>query len=157
MTLPKLILLDRDATLNYSSSSPDSPIYYITELDHLIIKPGVKEALQLIHLHRVPTVLVTKQRCIDKGIASRERVDLINARIQRLLSHDFDEIRIEAQAETKKALYDNVLNQYSWLRPQEIHLFDDSEDERTIAARMGFTAHDGTNLLEAVMKVFSIR
>jgi hypothetical protein len=157
MSIPRLCLIDRDATINLASSDPTSPLYYITELDHLVIKPNVVTALAIIRAHGVPTILVTKQRCIDKGLISRERVDLIHARLQRILGHVFDEIRIEVQAENKRSLYDNVLNQHSRVAPQDVHLFDDSADERIIAARMGITAWDGADLYSAVTKAFGVR
>lgn len=157
--LPLVCLIDRDGVLNVSSSNPESPLYYVTELDHIIIKPGAREALAIIRAHRVLTYLVTKQRCISKGLASRERVDLINNRVQRLLGHDFDGVYVEPEAETKRALYEQILKE-TFVRhvgAASAHLFDDSEAERTEATRLGFTVHDGTDLYGAVCRVFGAR
>jgi histidinol phosphatase-like enzyme len=156
MMLPELVITDRDGVLNLGSPNPASPLYYVTDLDHLVIKPGAKEALRAIRAHGIPTVLATKQRCISKGLVSRERVDLIHARLQRELDFTFFRILIEESAENKRALYERVLDQ-SGINPAKVWLFDDSEGERTIAARMGITTFDGTNLWEAVCRAFELR
>lgn len=157
MRLPKAIILDRDGVINVSSSTDTSPLYYVTELDHIIIKPGVKEALAIIRAHGVPTALATKQRCIGKGLASRERVDLVNTRIQRLIDHEFDLIFIEPEAEDKHDSFKRAWSVWHRVDPKDIHLFDDNEDERTIAARLGFTVHDGSDLYGAVCRAFGVR
>lgn len=157
MTLPKVCLLDRDGSINFAASDPTSPLYYVTELDRLVIKPNVATALAIIRAHGVPTALVTKQRCVGKGLVSREIVDLINKRLQRILSHDFDEIFIETEVENKRALYERALAKDLRINPQDIHLFDDNVDERTIAARMGITTWDGSDLLASVSRAFGVR
>lgn len=154
---PKALLLDRDAVINVSSSNPDSPFYYILESSHFIIKPNVHEALEIIKGMEIPTALVTKQRCIGKGLISRERVAILNTRMERLTDFDFEQIYIEENNDTKSDLFKKVLVDLPHINPQDIWLFDDSEIERTIAARMGFTVFDGTNLYESVCKAFQLK
>lgn len=156
MTLPDIVVIDRDATIICASSNPASPLYHVTELDHIVVKPGAKEALRIIRAHSVPTILATKQRCISKGLVSRERVDLIHARLQRELDHTFFRILIEKEAENKRALYQQILDQ-SGVNPARVWMFDDSEGERTIAARMGITVFDGSDLFAAVCRAFQVR
>jgi histidinol phosphatase-like enzyme len=156
MSLPKLVIFDKDGTLSVSSSDPSSPLYYITELDHVILKPGAKEACQVVAAHGVPMVMATKQRCIGKGLVSRERVDLVNRRVERLLGISFEEILVEETHENKINLYHRILARWS-TNPQSMHLFDDNKDERIIASRMGITTWDGANLFESVSKAFSLR
>ncbi len=157
MKLPKAILLDRDGVINVSSSDDASKFYYILDFNHFIIKPNVKEALDIIRALEIPTALVTKQRCIGKGLISRERVAILNSRIERLTDFEFHQIYVEENEENKSLLYKKVLIDLPHINPQDIWLFDDSENERTIAARMGFTTFDGTNLYEAISKAFKLK
>ncbi len=157
MSLPKVIILDRDGTLCVSSSDPASPFYYVTELDNVILKPGVVEACRVIALHGVHVTLATKQRGLSKGLVSKETVDLINARVARLCGLDFDRVLVEPELENKKRLYEAVLAKNPSIVPQDIHLFDDNEDERIIAARMGITTHDASDLWAAVCRAFKLR
>jgi PAS domain-containing protein len=101
-------------------------------------------------------VMATKQRCISKGLVSRERVDLVNRRVERLLGISFEEILVEETHENKIDLYRRILARWS-MNPQYMHLFDDNRDERTIASRMGITTWDGANLFESLSKAFSLR
>lgn len=157
MRLPKAILLDRDGVINISSSDDTSKFYYILDFNHFILKPNVKEALDIIRALEIPTALVTKQRCIGKGLISKERVAMLNCRIERLTDFDFHQIYVEENNETKTELCKKILIDCPNINPQDIWLFDDSEVERTIAARMGFTTFDGTNLYEAVLKAFELK
>ena len=157
MSIPKAVIIDRDGTIIHSSANPTSPLYYVTELDNIILKPGAKEALQIIRIHKVPIILATKQRCIGKKIVSREQVDLINRRVERLLDISFNHVLIEENSETKISLYRTILDLYRHINPQAMSFFDDNEDERTIAERLGFTTWDGTTLLESVMRAFKVK
>lgn len=156
MTLPQLIVLDRDAVLIASSSDESSPLYYVTQLEHVILKPNVKDAVALINAHGIPIVLATKQRCLSKGLVSAERVNLIHTRLQRMLDHNFDRVLVEPEHENKLRLFQDILARQGG-NPARIHLFDDSQDERTIAARLGFTVHDGENLWSAVCAALKVK
>lgn len=157
MTLPKTLLLDRDGCICANSSDPLSPLYYLLRPEHLVLKPGVQTALDLIRVHAIPTILVTKQRCIGKGLVTRAEVDIIHARLQRMTGFTFDQILVEPEAENKAALFRNVLFNRPDLNPQDIVLFDDSCGERTVAQRLGITAVDGSDLHAAVCGVLAIR
>lgn len=157
MILPKLVILDRDGCINVSSSDESSPLYYILAPHHLIVKPNIKEALQIIKSLNVMTVLATKQNCISQGLVGASIVDVINARIQRLTDFNFDDIYIETDAPNKLKLYNAILAKHRSFNPQDIWLFDDSEDERIIAGRLGISTIDGTNLYEAVCKAFKLK
>lgn len=155
MTLPKLCLLDRDSTLCFASKDPSSPLYYITRPDHLILKPGVREAIQLIRALNIPMILVTKQRCVGKGLVTESQVKAIHDHLESLLGVEFEGICVEGSAPDKGALYHAILNNYP-VCSEEVVLFDDSIDEREIATRMGIHARDGTDLLGAVTKAFDL-
>lgn len=156
MSLPKVILVDRDATLVCASSDESSPLYYILSPQHLILRPGAREALAIIRAHGIPTYLVTKQRCISKGLISRTMVDVFNARLERMLDFTFDGVLVEEAADNKRALYEEMLVKYRG-NPQDVALFDDSPDERTVAQRLGITTYDGSRLYDEVCKVFKVR
>lgn len=157
MNLPKIVLIDRDGVINFHSSDEGSPLYYILDHHNLILKPGVEKALEIIKSFGVPTHLVTKQRCIGKGLISKERVCIFHSRIERLTNFEFDNIYIEENEPNKSFLYKRILAENPNINPQNIWLFDDSQDERTIGARLGFTVFDGTNLLESVIKAFELK
>lgn len=156
MSIPKVVILDRDGVLTFGSSDPASPFYYLLDLDHVILKPGVVDACRIIAAHKVPVIMTTKQRCVSKGLVSRDMVNIINARVARLVDLPMD-ILVEEEAENKRSLYESILRHHYKVNPQDMHLFDDSEGERTIAARMGITVWDGANLLESVMKAFKVK
>lgn len=155
MSLPKLIILDRDGTLNFASPEDDHPLYYITRVENLVIKPGVQEAVNLIKACQIPMVLATKQRCISQYLVSLAQVDIIHARLERLLDIKFDNIYIEDEWVDKTSLYPKILKQYS-IPVRDIVLFDDSVRERKVAADLGIGTYDGTNLLDAVKAVLKI-
>lgn len=155
MPLPKTIILDRDGVCNYASSNPDSPLYYVRRVEELVIKVGVKEAVGLLRAHNIPLVLATKQKCISKGLVSRQQVDLINARLDRLLDAQFQAIYVEESAEDKSSLYRQILKE-GGLRPDEAVLFDDSPREVKVAQTLGITAYDGSDLLTAVRGLLNI-
>jgi histidinol phosphatase-like enzyme len=149
MTLPKLCLIDRDSTLNFASSDPESPLYYITDPSCLVLKPGAREAIHLLKAHGIPMILVTRQRCVSKGLVSRETVEAIHARLEVLLGIEFDGICVEETAEDKGALYHAILSNYP-MKPEEVVLFDDSGKELYVASQMGIQTYAGAELLESV-------
>lgn len=155
MNLPKMVILDRDGVCNFASSNPDSPLYYITKVDDLILKPGVKEAVKLIQAHNIPIVLATKQRCVGKGLVTRARVDIINEKLRVLLGVDGWWVCVEENAENKSNLYKEILTKSS-LQPHEVALFDDNPEEWKVANLMGLKYYDGTDLLASVKKLFQI-
>ncbi len=155
MKLPKLVILDRDQTLVFASSDGESPLYYLTKIEQLVLKPGAREAVKLIEAHGIPMVLATKQRCIGKNIVSRHMVGVLNERIRRMLDVSFVGTYIEEMAEDKTALYQAILKDYS-LKPLDVVLFDDSAAERGAAAKLGIPSFDGLNLLESVKELFHI-
>lgn len=155
--IPKVVLIDRDATLVCASSDPKSPLYYILTPQHLILKPGVKEAVAILAVHGVPVILCTKQRCISKGLITVEEMAIIHSRLERLIDLPFDHILIEPEHDNKLDLYRKVLKMYPLVNPQDIALFDDSPDERMMAARLGITTYDGADLYGSVCKAFNIR
>ena len=157
MNLPKLIVLDRDGVLNLNSSEAGSPFYYITEYRHLIVKPLVTEALQIVKSLGIPTVLATKQRCIGKGLVTVGMVESINHYLERKVNFYFNGFYVEWTLENKVRLYEDIKFDYRFIRPQDIWVFDDSKSERELAGEHGFTTFDGTNLFEAVTTALKLK
>lgn len=157
MTLSKLCILDRDGVLNHASSNPESPLYYITKLEHLIIKPGVKEALQLIAAHGIPMVLATRQRGISKGLVTSEMVNIINERLRRVLDVHFEGVYIESICEDKTGVLKHIMGEHRHVHASDMVLFDDSPREIKVAQSLGINAVDGSNLLEAVKELLQIK
>ena len=141
-TAPKLILLDRDGTLNERGETG-----YILTPDELVLRPGAREACQLIKAAGIPMALVTKQRCIEKGFVTREQVGIINGQLAALLGVDFSAALVESDTPTKARLFE------AFARTDGVVLFDDSVMERAVAGAMGIRAYDGSNLLAAVKEV----
>lgn len=155
MNLPKLCIIDRDSTLCYASHDPSSPLYYILSPDHLVLKPGVLEAVKLLRLHNIPMVLATKQRCVGRGLITRDQLFDINERLEKMLGVQFQAVYTEEIEDTKAGLYKEILER-SGLAPNEVVLFDDSISERIIASSMGMNVCNGRNLLEGVQEVLSL-
>ena len=76
-----VIFLDRDGVIN----KPAKPHEYITTWPDFVILPGVYEALRLLHRAGYKIFVVTNQRCISRGIASREEIDALH----RMMTEDF--------------------------------------------------------------------
>lgn len=149
MNLPKLCIIDRDGTINYASRDPSSPIYYILSPDALVLKPGVLEAVKLLQIHSIPIVLATKQRCVSKGLLTRDELFNINERLEQMLNVQFQAVYAEEVEDTKAGLYREILARFE-VSPTDTVLFDDSATERGEASKLGISAHDGKNLLESV-------
>jgi histidinol phosphatase-like enzyme len=149
-----IVLLDRDNTINFASKDEASQLYYITEPEHLVLKPGVKEAIELLHALCPKLVLVTKQRCLSKGIITESQLSQIHDELERKLEMKFSEILVEPVNKTKIELYRDIVAENEGAR---IALFDDSEDERHAAHELGIHAFDGEELLEAVRLAYHIQ
>jgi histidinol phosphatase-like enzyme len=155
MNPPKLAIIDRDNTLCFASRDPSSPLYYILSPDHLILKPGVREAVQLLQAHSIPMILATKQRCISKGLVTQEQVRAIHDHLESLLGIEFDGICVEESAEDKGAIYHAILSNYP-VKPAEVVLFDDSIQEVNIAASMGIRSYHSPDLLDRVKLMLNL-
>lgn len=74
-----VIFLDRDGVIN----KPAKPHEYITTWPDFVILPGVYEALRLLRESGYKIFVVTNQRCISRGIASREDIDALHERMTK--------------------------------------------------------------------------
>lgn len=69
-----MIFLDRDGVIN----RPARPHEYITRREDFVILPGVYGALRMLRESGFRIFIVTNQRCIARGIASREEIDALH-------------------------------------------------------------------------------
>jgi histidinol-phosphate phosphatase family protein len=76
--LPELVLLDRDGTLVH-----DVPY----NSDPALVRPvdGARAALDRLRAHGIRLAVVSNQSAVAKGLATREEVDAVNARVAQLL------------------------------------------------------------------------
>jgi len=157
MNAPKLIVLDRDGVLNLNSSVVGSPFYYITEYRHLIVKPLVAEALQIVKALGVTTVMATKQRCLGKGLVTEAMVTSINHYLERKVNFYFDRFYVEWSLENKVRLYEDIARDYPFVKPSDVWVFDDTKREREVAETLGFTSFDGANLYQSLTTALQLK
>ena len=75
---PRLVLLDRDGTLN--RKAPEGA--YVTEPDSLQMLPGAGEAVRRLNDAGISVAVVTNQRCVALGLVTEEMLERIHARLQ---------------------------------------------------------------------------
>lgn len=148
-----IVLVDRDNTLNFASKDEASPFYYISRPEHLILKPGTKEAMNILCFVAPMIILVTKQRGVSKRKMTINMVVEVNEELEKQLGLEFTSVLIETEEKTKTKLYKIIATAYPNMK---IVLFDDSSAERDEAKKFGIDVYDGTNLLESVKAVYHI-
>lgn len=157
--IPKLLLIDRDSVINHASCDPNSPLYYILSYDHMIIKPNVREACALLKILRKSfkfnIAMVTKQRCISKGIIPRDGVDSMNFTLQTDLHFCFDKMYVEEEAESKIGIIKQAMQDFQ-VSPEDTLLIDDSSGQCIDAAKLGCQTRESDDLYASVCRVFKI-
>ena len=79
---PRLVLLDRDGTLN--RKAPEGA--YVTEPDSLEVLPGAAQAVRRLNDAGIAVAVVTNQRCVALGLVSEGMLERIHARLRRDLA-----------------------------------------------------------------------
>jgi D-glycero-D-manno-heptose 1,7-bisphosphate phosphatase len=79
---PRLVLLDRDGTLN--RKPPEGS--YVTEPAQLQMLPGVGEAVRRLNDAGIATAIVTNQRCVALGLVSESMLESIHDRLREELA-----------------------------------------------------------------------
>lgn len=127
----KCLILDRDNTLIHGSRDAESPFYYILKPSDIVIKPTVREAMSVLDVLQrsgLKVYMATKQRCISKGLITRQKVDDINRELERKLNFVFDGIYVEEEAADKRLLFASILRD-SKVKPSAAFVIDDSPSE----------------------------
>jgi D-glycero-D-manno-heptose 1,7-bisphosphate phosphatase len=75
---PRLVLLDRDGTLN--RKAPEGR--YVTEPAALEVLPGAADAVRRINEAGIRVAVVTNQRCVALGLLTEPMLDEIHARLR---------------------------------------------------------------------------
>ncbi len=148
-----LFLIDRDNTINLSSDDNTSPLFHILTKESLILKPNVEKAFALLKSHGIPSLLVTRQRCLVKELITKKELDDLHSHLEFLLSYKFLDIFIEPSAFTKMNLYEKISVKY---KDYKLSLFDDSKEERDIANNFNIKTYDGTDLYKSVCSFLKI-
>ena len=78
--MKRLVLLDRDGTINVER-------HYLSSPEEVKLLPGVAEALQTMRRLGLAIVVVTNQSAIGRGYFDRDVLDAIHHRLRRLLTH----------------------------------------------------------------------
>ncbi len=80
-TTPALVLLDRDGTLNRKPPEGE----YVLRPEDLELLPGVAAAIRRLNDARVPTAIVTNQRCVARGMLTEPDLDAIHDALRAAL------------------------------------------------------------------------
>jgi D-glycero-D-manno-heptose 1,7-bisphosphate phosphatase len=79
---PRLVLLDRDGTLNRKAPEGE----YVTDPAGLEVLPGAADAVRRLNEAGIPVAVVTNQRCVALGLVSEAMLERIHARLQDQLA-----------------------------------------------------------------------
>ena len=66
------VVLDRDGTLI-------NHVHYLTDLNQVVVIPEAIDALRLLNSANIPTVVITNQPVVAKGLITRESLDFLRA------------------------------------------------------------------------------
>jgi heptosyltransferase-2 len=72
------VFVDRDGTLNQDNG-------YVTSPEHLVLFPGVSEAIARLNQLGVMVIIVTNQSAIGRGMMTLEKLETIHARLAALI------------------------------------------------------------------------
>jgi D-glycero-D-manno-heptose 1,7-bisphosphate phosphatase len=82
--LPRLVLLDRDGTLNRKPAEGD----YVTAVEELELLPGAAGAVRRLNDAGIPVVVVTNQRGVALGRIAPSELERIHAALVDSLARD---------------------------------------------------------------------
>ena len=113
-----MIILDRDGVVNLNSTIKDSDLYYILKPENFFFKEGVLEAFRLMQKISCGIIMISKQRSISKGLATREQIqevfNYMNFLIEENGGRTVTDIYIEEIEDSKVDLIDKVVSTYSF-------------------------------------------
>ena len=68
------VVLDRDGTLI-------EHVPYLTRLDQVVVIPEAVDAVRILNEARIPTVVITNQPVVSKGLINRTTLDLLHLKL----------------------------------------------------------------------------
>ena len=159
----RLIILDRDGLINYHSSDPASPFYYILKSHHFIFKPGAKKALRI--LDSVSNTLdqqswfdfcvATRQKCVSKDLLSSILLEDIHNKARREAGINYHKFYVESELDSKINLFRDIIYFYG-CDPSSVLVIDDSQQNCDDAEALGMPAICTGDLLGTVVKLFNL-
>ena len=163
---PKALVLDIDGVARTNSRDPNSPFYRILRPHMSIIKPGVREAFEIIIALDIPFYIATKQRGFSDGTLTQEAFEamwqefkekVIPIKFQHLTELFDRNLLVEPAAEDKTVLFKIVVERHPELKPSEICAIDDSWGEIIAAKALGLDTYQTTNLYSTVLELFNLQ
>ena len=73
------VVLDRDGTLI-------NHVHYLTDLNQVVVIPEAIDALRLLNSANIPTVVITNQPVVAKGLITRESLDFLHLRLSQIFA-----------------------------------------------------------------------
>lgn len=145
----KLIFWDRDGVINIGrppvaddATAEEKKKMYVLSKDEFELVPGIKETLKQLkeanpHLYNV---LITKQRCVERGLITVEELEEIHQQMQELLEFKFNDIEVQThkiEGQSKDALMIAAMQKFD-LNPEDCAMIGDraSDMELGLAAKI---------------------
>jgi D-glycero-D-manno-heptose 1,7-bisphosphate phosphatase len=145
VTVPELVVLDRDGTLNRKAPSGN----YILHPEEVILLPGAARAVARLNRSGVRVVVATNQRCIGLGLADAPTVDEVHATIATALEHEGGRVdrwyvcpHLEGMCQCRKPQPGMLLDALAYARasPLAAVMIGDSDIDIEAATRAGMRA-----------------
>lgn len=111
---------------------------YILSPDQFELIPTIKEAIALLKDHGLIQVLVTKQRCVERGLMTLDELADLHEYMQKQLNRRFDDIEVQThkiEGQSKDALMIAAMQKFN-VNPNECAIIGDraSDIELGLAA-----------------------
>lgn len=71
------VVLDRDGTLI-------DHVHYLTKIEQIVVLPEAVRAVRLLNSARIPTVVITNQPVVAKGLISRASLDVLHSHLSQM-------------------------------------------------------------------------
>lgn len=80
--MARAVFLDRDGVINRKPREGD----YITRWEHLHFLPGVAEGIALLNRAGFCVIVITNQRCVEKGLVTRSELESLHRQMTESLA-----------------------------------------------------------------------
>lgn len=143
----KLIFWDRDGIINVGrapvaedATSEEKRKMYVLSKDEFELVPTAKEAVAKFKEAGLYQILVTKQRCVERGLITVEELEEIHKYMQELLGFEFDDIEVQThkiEGQSKDALMMAAMQKMD-VNPEDCAIIGDraSDMELGISAKI---------------------
>lgn len=163
LTLPKLIVIERDSLVCATSPHRDSPFHRINERFRFVLKPHVRESFELLFASEVDFAICTKQHGLKDGTMSEKSFVemwnvLRNAVTPKHFCHIDIPLYVETENPTKIEQFKRIARFYHdrGVQPHEITILDPSTEDCAAAASLGMNPIQTTDLWGSVCEVLGV-